>query len=286
MITSDIPQLRDPCILVENGVYYAYGTGWVCYKNDSGNLEGPWVSLGCVAVTPTDYDTNPWAPEVHLYGGSYYMFTTYRSKATGHRGSTIMKSDSPEGPFVEISDGHLTPADWDAIDATLYVDEDGQPWMVFVHEWTSTNDGIGRMDAAKLSEDLTHLISEPLELFRSDDAPWTKSQVTDGCWMYRCQNGELLMIWSSFNDDGYCTGIARSDNGKVDGTWSHDNTLLYTKAMGFPYDGGHGMVFTAPDGQMYLSLHSPNHVIGDRKETPIFLPIREENGTLIWDKNI
>lgn len=36
IIVSDIEQLRDPCVLVADGVYYAYGTGWVCYKNTSG----------------------------------------------------------------------------------------------------------------------------------------------------------------------------------------------------------------------------------------------------------
>ena len=41
-IVSKIEQLRDPCIVVENGVYYAYGTGWVCYKNTSGSLAGDW----------------------------------------------------------------------------------------------------------------------------------------------------------------------------------------------------------------------------------------------------
>ena len=40
IITSSIAQLRDPCILAENGVYYAYGTGWHCLKNDSGSLAG------------------------------------------------------------------------------------------------------------------------------------------------------------------------------------------------------------------------------------------------------
>ena len=49
------------------------------------------------------------------------------------------------------------------------------------------------------------------------------------------------------------------------------------------YDGGHGMLFTALDGKMYLSIHSPNSPAGDRMEVPIFVPVREENGTLVWD---
>ena len=283
LIVSSIEQLRDPCILVEDGIYYAYGTGWVCYKNTSGDLRGDWQSLGVVAQKPSHADNNYWAPEVHKYNGAYYMFTTYHSSVTNHRGCTIMKSDSPEGPFVEITDGQITPHDWDCIDGTFYVAPDGQPWMVFVHEWTSTDDGIGRMAAAKLSDDLTHFISEPVELFRADDPTWARAQVTDGCWMYRCEDGQLLMLWSNSDAYGYCVGIARSADGRVDGEWTQDSELLYSRNMLGQYDGGHGMLFYDTDGQMYLSIHSPNKVIGDRKETPVFIPVREQNGTLVWD---
>ena len=58
LIVSSITQLRDPCILVEDGVYYAYGTGWVCYKNTSGDLRGEWQSLGVVAQKPEHADNN------------------------------------------------------------------------------------------------------------------------------------------------------------------------------------------------------------------------------------
>ena len=283
MIVSSISQLRDPCILLENGVYYAYGTGWVCYVNNSGDLAGGWNLIGNVVDVPEDAIDCYWAPEVHKYNGKYYMFTTYKSAKTGHRGCTVLRADTPVGPFVEISDGHVTPADWDSIDGTLYIDEEGQPWMVFVHEWTSTDDGIGRMAAAKMSDDLTRLISEPIELFRADDPSWTDRQVTDGCWMYKCETGELLMIWSNSDKYGYCVGIARSDNGRIDGNWSQDDQLLYSKSMTGEYDGGHGMIFYSIAGQMYLSIHSPNSAGDGRKETPVFIAIREENGTLVWD---
>ena len=283
IIESSIDRLRDPCILYEGGVYYAYGTGWVCYRNASGSLAGEWESLGVVVEVPPHAVRDHWAPEVHRCRGKYYMFTTYYSDAANHRGCAIFVSETPEGPFVLHSDGHVTPADWDSIDGTFYVDPEGQPWMIFVHEWTSTDDGIGRMAAAKLSDDLTRLVTEPVELFRADDAPWANSRVTDGCWMYRTADGQLLMLWSNFNSDGYCVGIARSPSGRVEGPWLHDRDPLCSKAQLGTYDGGHGMLFTDADGQLRLSIHSPNGAVGDRREKPIFLPVREENGTIVWD---
>ena len=283
IVESTIEQLRDPCILYEKGVYYAYGTGWACCKNTSGSLAGEWEDLGVVVKIPPHAKTNFWAPEVHRYRGRFWMFTTYYSDLTGHRGCTVLVSDSPEGPFEEVSDGPLTPKDWDSIDGTFWIDGDGIPWMVFVHEWTSTDDHVGRMAAAKLSEDLTHFVSEPVELFRADDAPWAKNGVTDGCWMVGACDGSLLMLWSNWDSEGYCVGVARSASGRVEGPWTHDHPLLFSKSMTGKYDGGHGMIFEAADGKRYLSIHSPNSASAGRKEKPIFIPVKEENGSLRWD---
>ena len=280
MIETYINKLRDPFILEHNGRYYAYGTGWQCYCTANSALDGTWLSLGCVVNTPEDAQKDYWAPEVYKYNGEFYMFTTYYSSKTAHRGCAVFKSSVPEGPFTIVSDGHVTPSDWDAIDGSLYIDADGQPWMVFVHEWTSMHDSIGAMAAAKMSDDLTHFISEPIQLFLASDAPWAKSGVTDGCFIYECENGELVMLWSSFDTHGYAVGIARSGNGKIDGKWSQDAEPLYSKKIYGGYDGGHPMVFSALNGQKYLAIHSPNTADGVRKEKPVFIPFYEENGRI------
>ena len=283
VVESGIPALRDPCVLLHDGIYYAYGTGWVCWRNVSGSLRDSWENLGVVVSVPEHAVNCHWAPEVHRYQGKFYMFTTYQSDVTGHRGCAIFVSDNPKGPFTIHSDGQLTPANWDAIDGTFYVDGDGQPWMIFVHEWTSTEDKIGRMAAAKLSDDLTRFISEPVELFRADDASWSRNGVTDGCWMFRCADGQLLMLWSNWDSAGYCVGIARSASGAVTGPWTQDDALLYSKSLTGTYDGGHGMLFTDTTGKLWLSIHSPNAREGDRREMPVFIPVKEEAGTLVWD---
>ena len=283
VITSSIPRLRDPFILLDNGVYYAYGTGWHCWKNTSGSLSGSWQDLGICVEAPPNADTNYWAPEVYRYNGRYYMITTYHSTYTWRRGCAVFTSDSPEGPFVELSAGHITPGWRDSIDGTLYLDEDCQPWLVYVQEWTYNWDQIGRMAAARLSDDLTKCIDSSVELFRADTPVWANGRATDGCWVYRCSTGELLMLWSNNDISGYAVGIARSENGKIDGPWIHDDALLYSKSLTGDYSGGHPMTFTDSDGQLYLAIHAPNVATGDRKEKPVFIPIKERNGTLVWD---
>lgn len=286
LITSSIPYLRDPCVLEVDGVYYVYGTNWECYKNSTGSLKDGWLKINLRVQLSNDARDggDHWAPEVHAYNGYYYMFTTYRNKENGNRhGCTILRADSPEGPFVEITNGTITPPEWDAIDGTLYVDPDGQPWMIFVREWVSAPNNVGTFVAAKLSKDLTQLISEPFELFKSDEPTWATMSVTDGCWMYTTKEGELLMLWSNFDELGYCVAVARSSNGRLDGEWIHEDRLLYSRYMTGRYDGGHSMIFKDATGQAYLSFHSPNQTENGRNERAVFLAIKEQDGKLVWD---
>lgn len=284
--TEDI-FIRDPCILVYGNKYFMYGTGaatkagYGCYvSKDLENWAGP-VNV-FEAETSENFDGigDYWAPECYYYEGNFYLFATYKSGTTGHRGVSIMKSESPLGPFVEITDGHITPHDWDAIDGTLYIDKNGEPWMIFVHEWTSMPDGVGDMSYAKLSEDLTHFTSEPVRMFKANEPFWAFNHVTDGPCPYRTKDGSLIMLWSNIiPTQGYAVGIARSSNGEIDGEWSHDLFPLYSKGAYHPLDGGHGMIFETLDGRLMLSIHSPNS--SDEVMThAIFLELEDTGETL------
>lgn len=295
ILETGIPQLRDPFLLRHNGVYYMYGTGvgadgswlnttYACWRNDTGRLDSGWTLLERpIYVRPALAEKNLWAPEVHFYSGAFYLLATYYSAKTQRRGAAILRADSPEGPFVEITDGTITPEQWDCIDATLYIDLEKQPWLVFVHEWTCTPDHVGTMAAAKLSDDLTRLISEPIELFRGDEPAWAAGKITDGCFLYTTRTGRLLMLWSNFDKGGYCEAIAHSDSGRIDGKWLHEEKPIFTRGLAGNLDGGHGMIFTDADGKSYLCLHAPNNPTPERREMPILIPVHEEDDTLVCE---
>ena len=134
------------------------------------------------------------------------------------RGVWVFKSGSPLGPFKPVKDGSVTPSDWMCLDGTLWV-ENGQPWMVFCHEWCQT--GNGRMMAAPLSRDLAHFTSEPIELFRAADAPDAEF-VTDGPFLARTADGDLRMIWSNLvKGHGYSVLQCVSASGSVRGPWKN-----------------------------------------------------------------
>ena len=281
-LTRDDFLIRDPFVLVHDSLYYMYGTG-AAKGNGYGCYTSPdlvhWAGPFNVFTAPPDFDGTKdfWAPECHEYGGQFYLFATYYSRTTEHRGVSIFRADDPLGPFEEITDGHVTPHDRDCIDGTLYVDDAGQPYIIYVEEWTSTDDGIGRMAAASLRSDLTRFISEPRELFRADDPSWKPGKVTDGPFVYKSRTGKLLMLWSNICPDGYCVAIASAKD--VTRKWRQHFARLYAKDGRHVYDGGHGMLFTDLNGQLTLCIHAPNDgsVAAEQAQ---FYPVRDLGYTL------
>lgn len=264
---TDISDLciRDPFVLLEDGTYYVYGTmgigkaGYGCYTStDLKTWYGPYCIFDADAQADFDGAGDYWAAECHKYNGSFYLLASYRSAETGYRGTSVFKSENPLGPFVEISDGHITPHGTDSIDGTLYI-EDGVPYMVYVQEHTSAPDHIGGIAYARLSEDLSHFVSEPVTMFRANAPIWTDNDnsVTDGPFMYKTSSGKLIMLWSTF-ENGYVETTAFSSNGKLNGRWHQSSRPIYCRDENHKNDGGHGMIFTDKDGRMLIAMHSPN----------------------------
>lgn len=279
----DNVRMRDPFVLPvrADSLYYLYcnaiqdhkPVGFDVYTSRD-LLE--WSEPRPVFRKSVDFwaDQDFWAPEVHYYAGSYYLFASF--KAAGLcRGTQIMCSDLPGGPFTPISAGPVTPRDWECLDGTLFVDVHRVPWIVFCHEWVQVKDG--EMCAMPLSPDLSRPIGAPLLLFRASEAvwvtrgPWEGNWVTDGPCLYRTSASILLMIWSSFTETGYSVGIARSSSGSIAGPWHHQAEMLYNQ------DGGHGSVFRGFDGRLLLALHQPNT---GSLERAYFIPLTEESDSL------
>ena len=284
MKTTDI-NIRDPFVLLEGDTYYLFGTrALTCWgeadgfdgytSSDLENWDGPFE----IFHRPEGFwaDKNYWAPEVHRIGDAYYLFATFNSVAEDKKGTMILKADTPLGPYTLHSEGKITPKEWNCLDGTFYRDRHATPYMVFSHEWTDLTDG--EICALPLREDLKAPAGEPRTLFRASMAkPWVRSiqhrlkpdpiYVTDGPFLYRNKAGELLLLWSSFGDEGYVQAIARSDNGDIDGNWTIDPVPLFKK------DGGHGMLFTDKAGRLLLTLHQPNET---PKEHPVFLDVTEK----------
>ncbi|MBZ9638821.1 glycoside hydrolase family 43 protein [Streptomyces sp. PSKA30] len=302
MRLPDMP-LHDPFIVADEKTrtYHLYtsndpsvsgvdGTGTMVYRShDLRDWMRPvvvFLTAGQKEIWATD---GGWAPEVHEWGGRYYLFTTLHSQskplpvpppgrwgtpfqlANHMRGTIIAVADSLLGPFTVIDPSRPTPPEHlMTLDGTLHVDPSGQPWMVYAHEWLQTIDGT--MEAIRLAPDLSETVGAPIFLFKASDAFWLGEQipsgvphqlppyVTDGPQLYRTPDGSLIMLWSTYEKNmtgqdgtiggGYVQTYAVSKSGNLAGPWQQHRPLVRN-------DSGHGMLFHTFDGRLMMVLHRP-----------------------------
>jgi len=231
--------------------------------------DGPQVVFEMAEGFWADGDSGPWAPEVHEYKGKYYLCTTFNAwgeeleKREGRpfinkRASQILVGETPLGPFKAFGNKPHTPAGEMTLDATFWV-ENGQPWLIYCHEWVQINEGL--IKAIRLKDDLSETVGEAMTILNAADFPWTKrvidykggvwpGRVTDGPEFYRLKSGALAMLWSSHTPErAYAQAAAYSPSGRLAGPWKHPAEPILQD------DRGHGMVFRAFDGRLLLVLH-------------------------------
>ena len=269
MIRNDI-SLSDPAILADpvSNTYYMTGTGGDIFK--SANLE-VWTKLdwalhtsdiAWVGVNHTaPHSGQIWAPELYYKDGAYYNVVTFtnpdaKTEGTNHtrRSIHILKSDRPEGPFKKIQGGDelYLPASKMAIDGTIW-EEDGRLYLVYCYEWVQAGDGA--IEFIELKSDLSGTIGSSTHICKaSDGRAWNTDAVTDGPFLFRTQTGRLGMIWTCWRSGIYVQGVAYSDNGKLNGKWSHSKCPIT------PDNYGHGMLFRTFDGQFLMSIHSHRNI--------------------------
>jgi arabinan endo-1,5-alpha-L-arabinosidase len=297
-------RIRDPYLVVLPGgagfvlhgstdadLLYGPGTGFDCWtSSDLLDWRGPFPAF---RPPPGFWSTGQfWAPEVHEYRGHYFMLATFGGVGVV-RGTQVLIAEEPTGPFAPWSDGPVTPRRWHCLDGTLHIDGDGDPWVVYCHEWVQVGDGA--IVAQRLTQDLRSTTGSPVRLFTASQAPWVRpvpegtplppdvdlrapAYVTDGPFLHRTADGTLLLLWSSFGDGGYAIGLARSESGLVTGPWTQQERPLWSR------DGGHGMIARLPDGELLLVFHHPNDTPNERavlrrvRELPGGLELAPEPG--------
>ena len=309
IMTEDDFYIRDSYILVDDAseTYYMYGTR---FKNSFDVFSSTdlltwkkqhkcWEEDDMTNWTGIEEN---WAPEVVAYDGAYYMFATfdgYYNDERVRRGTVVLKSDSPTGPFTEWSEGPVTPTECMCLDGTLYV-EDGTPYLIYCHEYSCRNsscsigdifDGgnknVGTMMYIQLSSDLKTIAdgASAKELFSATDVytyPHADGDgyVTDGPQLYKNDNG-LFLLWSTFQDGDNGTNSSETKKNqyvqlqvRLEGTFKDGITVksglpvLYGDAT--DEDGGHGMIFEDFDGNVRMALFTPNYYLSGKQHMELF----------------
>lgn len=295
-IPLDSIRLSDPFILADKktSMYYMTGTGGMLWK--SRDLE-KWTGPYRVAQTDSTSWMGPrpmiWAAELHAYKNKYYYFATFTNRdmkidsvkgnVIERRACHVLVSDQPDGPYVPMKDPIYLPANKPTLDATLWVDKDGKPYMVYCYEWLQNWNGT--VEKIELKPDLSGTVGEGIVLFRASDSPWSKekdeqgndkpNKVTDGPFLFTTQTGKLGMLWTSWIYDVYTQGVAYSASGTLDGPWIQEKEPI--TAPNF----GHGMMFRTFEGKLLMAMHSHKNVNGRYIRIPRLFEVDDRGDKII-----
>lgn len=215
----------DPAAFVEDGMLYLYAGHDVCppphnyYHIDEWNVYvtddmKTWKEYP-VPLKANDFKWakgEAWASQVIKRNGKYYWYVTVEHATKKGKSIGVAVSDSPVGPFVDARGSALitndmttqyTPIAWDDIDPTVFIDDDGQAYLI----WGNT-----QCYYAKLKENMIELDSEimTISLPRFTEAPWIHKR---GEWYY-------LSFASEFPEK-ICYAMSKS----INGPWIYKSVL-------------------------------------------------------------
>ncbi len=217
-----------------------YMTGYQCFSTT--DMQN-WTNHG-VILKDTDIkwikQNSAWASQCIERNGKYYYYITGESSVGSGRVIGVFVADSPSGPFRDVNGKALVGPNWDYIDPTVIVDDDGQAWLMF---------GNPSCYYVKLKEDMVTLDGE-IQKFNLSLPGGTR--YGEGPWIYKHDNLYYL-VFASFVDGfggesiSYCTGPS------VTGPWTfrgniHEGSNCFTTHGGIIDYKGHSYSFYHMNG--------------------------------------
>lgn len=247
--------LADPYVLYYDGTYYAYGTRgingfevyisydlkhWKKEKNLALSPENSWGSSGY------------WAPEVHYVSSKnkFYMFYTVNEHIC------VATSNSPKGPFVQDVKKPIIENE-KAIDPSLFVDDDGTPYLFFVRY---TNGNI--IWVAEMNNDLKSIKTATLtQCISPKEKTWERveGKIAEGPSVLKYANTYYLIYSANpYQSQDYAVGYAEGCS--PFGPWAKysANPILrrdLPAAAGL-FGTGHGAPFMTAEGTYKYIFHA------------------------------
>jgi beta-xylosidase len=244
----------DPFVLLHEDTYYAYGThgddGIKVYTSDDLlTWQGPAGVNNGQALHKDDVwaDRWFWAPEVYHVNGKFYMYYS----ADEH--ICVATSDSPLGPFIQEEQKPMIE-DEKAIDNSLFIDEDGTPYLFY----DRFNDGLN-IWVAELEDNLLDIKPGTMYPCIHVSQPWEEvwPRVNEGAFVIK-RNDTYFMTYSanSYESPFYGVGMATAES--VTGPWTkYENNPIWQKP-GDLVGVGHSAFFTDKEGNLRIVFHAHN----------------------------
>ncbi len=256
-IVQDI-YTADPAPLVVGDTLYLYTShdedvlidgfytmlDWHCYSTtDMVN----WTDHGVVfSLDDIEWaEDRAWAPQAVERNGKYYLYCPVHKK-NGGMAIAVGVSDSPTGPFVNIGEPLVDEGDWNDIDPTVFIDDDGQAYLYF---------GNPELRYVLLNEDMISydkevgVVKVPMtEESFGKGGHATGTTYAEGPWFYK--RGDLYyMVYAAFAEGAGSEHIAYSTSTSPTGPWEYRGVIMteeggtYTNHPGIVDFKGHSYLF-------------------------------------------
>ncbi len=284
--STSVP-LADPFIMLYDNVYYAYGTnsadGIEVYTSDDLNV---WKKESQLALHKKDSwaDRWFWAPEVYYIKEKNKFFMYY--SADEH--ICVATGDSPLGPFVQTVQKPILE-DEKCIDNTLFIDDDGKPYMYF----DRFNDGLN-IWVAELESDLETIKKETLTKCINVSQPWEEiwPRVNEGAFITK-HNGLYYLTYSANSYESPFYGIGYATSSSPMGPWTkYDKNPILQKPDSL-VGVGHSAMFRDKAGKLKIvfhahrspeSIHPRDMYIADVTFTDDAVPTMKISGNILKPK--
>ena len=200
-----------------NNDFY-YMTGWQCFSTkDMKN----WTDHGRI-LEDTSFSwcnaNDAWASQCIERNGKYYFYFTTTNKGGGGRAIGVAVADSPEGPYSDPNGKPLCGPNWDYIDPTVIIDDDGQAWLMF---------GNPKCYYVKLKEDMVTLDGQIMQFDMNAQQFGSSNKGTtygEGPWIYK-HNKLYYLVWASFVDGFGGESQCYATGPSVTGPWTYRGVL-------------------------------------------------------------
>ena len=194
-------------------------------------------------------DDRAWAPQAIERNGKFYLYCPVHKK-DGGMAIAVGISDNPAGPFKDLGHPLIDEGDWNDIDPTVFIDDDGQAYLYF---------GNPNLRYVLLNEDMISYnqqvgiqnIPMSVESF-SKGSHDTGTTYGEGPWFYK-RNGLYYMVYAAFaQGEKRNEHLAYSTSKNPTGPWIYGGVLMeegtcFTNHPGIADFKGHSYLFYHTD---------------------------------------
>ena len=190
-----------------------------------------------------------WAPQAIARNGKFYLYCPVHKK-NGGMAIAVGVSDSPTGPFKDLTHPLIDEGDWNDIDPTVFIDDDNQAYLYFGNpqlRYVKLNDDMISYDKTVGIQNIPMIV----ESF-GKGSHFTGTSYGEGPWFYK-RNGIYYMIYAAFAEgEKRNEHLAYSTSKSPTGPWVYGGVLMeeskcFTNHPGIADFKGHSYLFYHTD---------------------------------------